>query len=65
MEELRENFSIKSFQIKMELELLLLEKRKIERLLRDAIRQEASEIDFFATHVYRQRKKQECIILNN
>lgn len=51
MEELRENFAIKSSQIEMELELLLEKTKKIERALRDAIRQEVSETDFFTPHV--------------
>jgi hypothetical protein len=50
MEELRENFAIKSSQIEMELELLLEKTKKIERALRDAIRQEVSETDFFTPH---------------
>lgn len=50
MEELRENFAIKSSQIEMELELLLEKTKKIERALRDAIRQDVSETDFFTPH---------------
>lgn len=51
MEELREDFAIKSSLLMTELEILLEKTKKIEWLLREAIRQEVSETDFYRPDV--------------
>ena len=51
MEELREDFAIKSSILITELEILLERTKKVEWLLREAIRQEVSETNFFIPDV--------------
>ena len=51
MEELREDFAIKSSLLITELEMLLEKTKKVEWILREAIRQEVSETDFFRPDV--------------
>jgi hypothetical protein len=47
MEELYKDFAIKSEIVKGELEILLEKTKKVEWLLREAIRQEVSETDLY------------------